>query len=503
MADIREPAQANQDMPLVDELINQAGQLRSSWHMPAHGGGKDWPAWLRDHLAAMDVTELPLTGDINKAEGPAGRAMELAACSFGAGLTRFIIGGSTTALQIMLAWAVGRGGSVLLPRCVHQSIVHALAILNIRPCWIEADQELPEILRPYSLLPQISPAKVEEALLQYPECSAVLLTSPDYYGICPDLSLIADLAHQHGKLLLIDEAHGAHFVFSPLMPVTAMRSGADACVQSGHKTLPVLTPGALLHVSAAALQSGRLEAERLNSLIPVFQTSSPSFMIAATLDYARAWMDQSGEQAISRQLGLLEHFRTSLPPEFSCLPGLARLPRMTDLSRDPLRLVLSAANSDASMQAPQLAGRLAELGIDIEFADLSRLVLIPSLQQHEQDWHKLAATLSQLRSQTTRPASDHTRAELELEWQHWLRTRPQQTMPPGEALFGKYQLSLVKLADSAGRISARAVLPYPPGIPLVWPGEQIDDLRVDFLRRLSENNIIINGIDQDSILVLA
>jgi lysine decarboxylase len=499
--DLQEHPKMN--MPLVDDLLKIAGQQRSSWHMPAHCGGHAWPAWLREQLTALDVTELPLTGDINKAEGPAGRAMELAARSFGAGLTRFITGGSSTALQIMLAFTVGRGSSVLMPRCVHQSIVHSLAILNIRPCWIESEKNLPDILRPYSLLPQISPAKVKEALCRYPECTAVILTSPDYYGICPDLSAIADLVHSHGKLLLVDEAHGAHFVFSPVLPVPAMKAGADACVQSGHKTLPVLTPGAMLHVSGAALQSGRLDTERLASLVPVFQTSSPSFMIAATLDYARAWLDQSGEQAINRQLELLDEFRSLLPTGLSCLPGLANLTPQTTFSRDPLRLVLSISNQKVFQAAPELAGQLAAHGIDIEFADLSRMVLIPSLRQKDQDWQRLTAAIRQLQPQSNSPVFDHSRAELEREWQYWLTAKPKQSLPPGEVLFGHYKLRRVKLADSAGRISARSILPYPPGIPLLWPGEQIDDLRVDFLRRLSENSISINGIDQDSISVLA
>jgi len=505
MSEISEPVQTKLNMPLVDDLLQIAGQHRSSWHMPAHGNGQDWPTWLREQLADLDITELPLTGDINKAEGPAGQAMELAAGSFGSGLTRFITGGSTTALQIMLAFSVGRGGAVLLPRCVHQSIAHSLAILDIRPCWIETEKNLPEILCPYSLLPQVTPAKVEEALKQNPECTAVILTSPDYYGICPNISAIADLVHSQGKLLLVDEAHGAHMMFSPLMPVPAMKSGADACVQSGHKTLPVLTPGAMLHVSAEALQNGRLDAERLTSLVQVFQTSSPSFLIAATLDYARAWLDQSGEQAISHQLEMLKEFRLSLPMGFNCLPVMARLPQLTDFSRDPLRLVIAVNNQEGPIQASELAGRLAALGIDIEFADLSRLVLIPSLRQKEQDWHRLTAAIGQLQlqPQSTSSADTQKRSELEREWQYWLTARPRQSMLPGKALFGNYRLRRVKLADSAGRICARAILPYPPGIPLLWPGELIDNLRVDFLRRLSENSISINGIDQDSILVLA
>ena len=489
------------NMPLVEALLKLSAQGRSSWHMPAHGGGMDFPVWLREHLASIDATELPLTGDINCAAGPAGQAMNLAATSFGAGLTRFITSGSTTALQIMLALAVGRGGTLLLPRCVHLSTVHAIAILDIKPVWIDTGTPLPEHYRPFSLLPQVSAAQVEASLQLHPDCSAVIITAPDYYGFSPDLTAIADIVHAHGKLLLVDEAHGAHLTFSPALPCSALQAGADACVQSGHKTLPVLTPGALLHLSKDALSAGRLDAERLASLVPVFQTSSPSFSVASTLDYARAWMDQFGEGAIKIQLGHLEEFKASLPAGISCLSS-ADL-HHSAYYHDPLRLVLASSETGIAIPAHRLADSLTAEGIDIEFADLSRLVLIPSLKQPEDGWQRLAAALSRLLPEKDVLPPDNALTALEDEWRSLLSSNPQQAQPPGDVLFGKFRLRRIKLADSAGLICARPIFPYPPGIPLVWPGERIDDLRVDFLRRLSENNISINGIDQDSTLVLA
>ena len=489
------------DMPLADTLQKLAAERRSSWHMPAHGGGRDLPAWLAEHLAGFDVTELPLTGDINNPAGPAEQAMSLAARSFNAGLTRFITSGSTTALQTMLAVAVGRGGSLLLPRAVHQAVAHAIALLDIKPCWIEDESPLPPAYRPFSLLPQISARQVDAALHRHPECRAVILTSPDYYGFCPDLVSVAHVAHTHGKLLLVDEAHGAHLAFSPLLPISAMQAGADACVQSGHKTLPVLTPGALLHISADALSAGRLDCERLTSLVPVFQTSSPSFAIAATLDYARAWLDRIGNQAIRIQLDHLKAFRSSLPTGMTCLSGDAW--QSEEFQHDPLRLVLAGPENLHALPARHFSSCLTAEGIDIEFADLSRMVLIPSLRQPEREWQRLSDTIRHLMARLDTFIVNRDLSKLENEWRYWLLARPQQILPPGDVLFGQLPFCRVRLADAAGRICARPILPYPPGIPLIWPGERIDDLRVDFLRRLSENSISINGIDQDSLLVLA
>ncbi len=438
-------------------------------------------------LAEFDVTELPQTDDLNRPTGPALEAMSLAAAAFGAGVTRFITSGTTTALHIMLALVVGRGGSLFLPRGVHQSVVHAAALLDLQLNWLEA-QPLAGEQANYGLLPLVTAEQVESALDRHPACSTVFLTSPDYYGFCPDLTAIAEVVHRHGAQLIVDEAHGAHLAFGgSQFPVSALRAGADACVQSGHKTLPVMTPGAMIHLSAAALSAGRISLARLDSLIPVFQTSSPSFPVAATLDYARAWLSQSGQAAIDGQLDCLARFRAALPPGLGCTPLAA--------NHDPLRVVLAAEPGQPPLAAHALAAQLAAAGIDIEFADLTRLVLIPSLLQPTEAWQQLTAVLQQI-------TLTFGNKELEKEWQLLLGQAPETALPPGDVLFGRHPLQRLPLTQAAGRISARAILPYPPGIPLIWPGEKLDHKRVDFLRRLLENNISISGLDQDSLWVL-
>lgn len=494
-----EPDRLSQaSMPLAGALLQLAGQQRSSWHMPAHNAGHDWPAWLRDNLAAMDVTELPGTGDITCPAGPARSAMQMAAKAFGAGETRFITSGSTTAIQIMIAVTVGRGGQLLLSRCVHQSVMHSIALMNIRPIWIEEASPARMDLQ-FSLLPVPTSAQVSAALVAHPDCRAVLLTAPDYYGYMPDLAAIASAVHACGCILLIDEAHGAHLAFSEQLPQGALAAGADICVQSGHKTLPVLTPGAMLHVSSDAIAAQLVDMERLNILVPVFQTSSPSFTIAATLDYARAWLEQYGRDAIGRQLRFHENFAAGLSPQF-------KTPSASDADQaifhDSLRLVLASADPDETLDAPSLSEKMSSSGIDIEFADLTRMILIPSLKQREQQWHLLSDAIRKLAPEAIRRTGSSIIRALEGEWRHFLAAAPRQEMAPGDVLFQKTRRRRVSLMQAAGAISAAPVLPYPPGVPLLWPGELIDDVRVDFLRRLSENNININGIDQGSLLVI-
>lgn len=480
-------------MPLVAALLDYARCDRDSWHMPGHRSSKDWPDWLKESLAELDFTELPGTDDLNNPQGPARQAMLLAAEAFGAGLTRFITSGATTALQIMLALGLERGSRLLLPRCVHQAVIHAAALLDLELCWIQPEAGAKHRTGA-GLLPKITAEDVELALQRHTGCRAVLLTYPDYYGDCADLQAIGKVVHQQGCLLLVDEAHGAHLAFGQgYLPVSALQAGADACVQSGHKTLPVLTPGAYLHIGREALSAMKIDPANLDRLIPVFQTSSPSFPVAATLDYARAWLQAEGSIWIQRQIANLELFASRLPAPVYCSSALASF-------RDPLRLVLTGPpDSPAGFPARQIAAQLGREGIDIEFADLTRLVLIPSLRQPAAAWQHLADVLQRA------DYSGGTAGALELdrEWQFWLARPPQTAIKTGDALFGSHSRQLIPLAEAAGRICARSVLPYPPGIPLLVPGERIDRDRVDFLRRLMENEISISGVTQENILVLA
>lgn len=490
--------------PLLSALLKHARSGRQRWHMPGHLGGLAWPAGLAENLAAIDVTELPGTDDLNHPAGVAQQAMELAAAAFGAGHSRLLTGGSTLGLQVLLALAVGRGGSLLVSRTCHQAVVHAAALLDIQLCLLTQTGELPPDLSRFSLFPQATAADVIRDLERHPRCRTVLLTSPDYYGSCAELAAIAEAVHARGACLLVDEAHGAHLAFAPgVLPAAALAAGADACVQSGHKTLPVLTGGAWLHLGREALASGRLDAAALTRLVPVFQTSSPSFPIAASLDLARQLMALTGSRQIRLQLEHLEWLRQSLPDWLACLPSRRGA---EPLARDPLRLVLTARDSRQVAAMPALARHLSADGIDIEFADLTRLVLIPSLWQSSANWQLLSDSLHRFPVPSAGGLADASSQLQELETR-WLRqldkTGLSFRVSPGDALLAPGVRASCRLETAAGRAAAQALVPYPPGIPLVWPGEVLTPDRVDFLRRLLDNNISINGIDAGNVQVLA
>lgn len=439
-------------------------------------------------------------------------AMQLAADYFGAGQTLFLTNGATGGILAMLTGLAGRQRRIILPRTCHLSIANAIALLDLQPVWLEfpADAAIPQ---PFALLPEITPEVVAKAIAAHPDSIAVVLTYPDYYGRCADLAAIARITHEAGMLLLVDEAHGAHFAAAPdLLPPTALAAGADACVQSAHKTLPALTQGAYLHLSAHLMAIAPEAAERVRAALRIFQTSSPSFAIAASLDFARDYLNRQGHTRIEQLISEINQLAGPLQDDWLVSPPT----RLTEkgLLRDPARIVIRCPREVGP--ATIVAARLSEAGIDVEMADLSRLVLIPALDQPHRDFVRLAAALESISGQLKKTAklsqadqvnqskkgSQVCLAALEADWLRLLVAAPEQVLTPGEALLGSHQTEWIPLEAAAGRIAAAPLSPYPPGIPLLLPGERIDAARLDLLLRLRDNKITIAGVDSKLVRVV-
>jgi len=445
--------------------------------MPGHRSGLSWPESVRTGLAGLDTTELASTDDLHQPTGPALAAMELAAQCFGAGKTWFLTNGSTGGILTILAGLVGRGRTVILPRTCHLAVSHAMALLDIQPVWLEFPQSVPP--DPLGFLPVVSVTMVAEAIQLHPDSAAVFLTSPDYYGRCADLTAISHVVHQAGLLLLVDEAHGSHFAAAPgLFPKTALASGADACVQSAHKTLPALTQGGYLHLAESLLGREPLAAGRMTAALKIFQTSSPSFAIAASLDFARAYLETEGQEQAQKTLASIEDLATTLWPDYLVSPAAANPVRGE--FRDPLRIVIRSRNPLAR-PATELARELSRQGIDIELSDLTRLVLIPSLDQPSHDFERLrqALRIGLADSPGAQPGYTTMLQHLEQSWLDLLVQAPECVLAPGDALLGQQETAWIPLADSANTVVAQSIAPYPPGIPLLLPGERMDRPRLD------------------------
>ncbi|MDD3410201.1 MAG: DegT/DnrJ/EryC1/StrS family aminotransferase [Eubacteriales bacterium] len=419
------------ERPMRDMLERVSGRV--SLHMPGcQGRGPFGPV----DPYRLDATELPVTDDLYRPTGAIARAQELAAISAGAASTLLLHGGSTAGVHAMLLYAAGRGGQVILPRNAHLSCLNVCALADIEPVFAEPD--FTPSGRPYT-----TPAAYARALDEHPGAKAALALHTDYYGLLSDLPGIAREVHRRGALLLCDEAHGAYFNWRQDVP-NAGRCGADLFVQSAHKTLPALTPGAWLHAMPG------VDAERLRAMLRMVQTSSPSFVNMLSLDDARAWMDERGAAACDVLGKALEAFRVR-----AAALGYADGQR-DGMPYDRLRLVLNA-----SMGGDALADALEKQGVDVEMSDRASIVCILSLMDGEE---RLRRLLDALRKLDVRGAPEGALPLCPAEW-------PIRKISLSRAAFAPQEEA--PLSDAAGRVSAAAVGPYPPGTAWLTPGDEI------------------------------
>ncbi|HHU06719.1 MAG TPA: aminotransferase class I/II-fold pyridoxal phosphate-dependent enzyme [Clostridiaceae bacterium] len=473
-------------MPLVETLFAAAAE-RFSFHMPANRQGKSFPPWLRDKLWTLDNTEIELTGDINHPEGKVMAAMDLAANTFGSGHTRFVTTGTTTSLLTALATACPRGSRIILPRRVHQTIMHGVALLELVPIWAEPEEG----------------EEIEQALIReiknHPEAQAVFVTTPIYDGTTVPLTNIVKQAREKGIFVIVDEAHGSHFAAAPdLLRPTALSQGADLVAMSAHKTLPALTPGSYLHIGKDVLSSGRISTDRLGQMLKVFQTTSPSFVIAASLDYARYWLETEGRQAVENLLRLISILNRDLPP------SLKRLQLPTS---DPLRLTYDYSSTGRTRAEVR---RIFDAGkVDPEVIDLSQIILIPALDTGDEEMKALASVLCAVGTPNSDFAvgtdEEHAvslgadtkgkPAVQDIGWVYSLLDRSAPVgVPVGKALFGNIQKQETALREAEGRSAAEAIVPYPPGVALVWPGEIITRERIEAIEQLIAAEITVYGV---------
>lgn len=421
------------ERPVWDML--QAGRDRVSLHMPGHKGrGPFGPM----DAYALDTTELAGTDDLYAPEGGLRRAQEHYARAAGSGASLLLHNGATAGIQAMLMLYARSGETVLLPRNAHLSAVNGCVVGDLRPVFIP----MTFTADGYGYLRE---EDVLRTLAAHPEARCLLLTRPDFYGGCLPLERIARAAHGQGCRLVVDEAHGAHFPWMD-QPESAGRLGADAWVQSCHKTLPSLTATAVLHVREAA------DAPRALSLLRLTQTSSPSFVLMQAIDDARIWMEARGRARLRTVAAAAEKLRRRLPAL-----GYADAHadwRGTGLSFDPTRLVIAAPQGGEALDES-----LRAQGFDVEMHDLRRVVCILTAMDD-------AATLTALEE-----ALEHiSPSPAELPRPPYEQPIPPRRMPPRQAVMG--ETVWVPLAQARGRVAAASAGLYPPGIPLCVPGEE-------------------------------
>lgn len=464
--------------PLLTALQACADRPGAPFYAPGHKRGQGISRSLADCLGTevfrLDLPELPELDNLFAPQGVIQAAQELAAAAFGAEQTWFLANGSTCGVMAAIAATCQPGDQILLPRNVHRSAIAGLILAGAMPIWVEPEYD-PKLDLVHSLAPQ----RVAAALEQFPAIRAVLMVYPTYHGICGDVAAIAKLAHAQGIPLLVDEAHGPHFRFHPDLPTPALQAGADLSVQSIHKVLAALSQAAMLHV-----QGDRLCRERLSQTLQLLQSTSPSYLLLASLDAARQQMALQGQELLQPTLELADRARSAI----ACIPGLKVLePDQAGLT--PGFVALDRTRLTVILQDLGLSGFAADaflhqtLGVTAELPGPQHLTFIISLGNRDADITQLIQGLQCLRQLQEQddglgPVGDHC--------PHFAAGLPPlapislPALSPRQAFFAIARP--LPISQALGRISAELISPYPPGIPILLPGEVITPEAVEFLQ---------------------
>jgi arginine decarboxylase len=448
----RDPLSLAGDAPLFASWLRftagvQTGEV-TPFSIPGHK--------QRTHLVGPIVAgDVPLYAGLDTVQLSAGllqQAEAAAAGLWGADWCRFSVGGSTHANQA-IALALGAPGrTVIVSRTLHRSMLTGLILAGLRPVWVYPDVD-PE----HGLPVGVPVTDVAKALAVHPDACAVLLGDPSYVGTVADVAGYAEVAHAAGVPLVIDGAWAAHFGFHPDLPPHALSLGADALVISAHKTLPSMGQAALL---LARTDSGRLNSSRLERGFEVGHTTSPSGAILASIDASRALLAGRGEHLLGALIQQVSIARERL----SAVPGVRVLAssKLDSLLVDPAKLVVQLAGTGAF--GGQLEIELAAAGVPVEMADRDTVVPMVTISDDETTVGRLVDQLIAAIERNRGPARPPATAA------SWT-TVPQPVLPPREAFFAEHET--VPVTAAIGRVSAELVAPYPPGIPLLAPGELI------------------------------
>ena len=480
------PAADHARAPLVEALWREREQGIVPFTTPGHtlGAGVDGAlrSLLGDHIFAADVWLGTATHDRHL------RAAEaLGAAAWGADRSFYLGNGSSAGNHAFLLATLGPGDEVVVGRDLHTSMLTALVLTGARPVYVT-----PRLHPELGVGLGIAPDDVAAALDAHPAARLVAFVSPTYWGVASDLAAIVAEAHARGVPVYVDEAWGAHFAFHPGLPAAAMTSGADAAVASVHKLLAGLTPGAVLNARGA-----RVDLDRLTSTVHMTQTTSPFVPLLASIDACRRQMALDGEALLDRAITLAREARRRIAD----IPGLS----VVDAERlglpperhDPTRLVIDVqALGRTGIEVERiLRGRY---GIAPEMSDLVGIVCLVSVGDTPESIGRLVAALAAL-AREPRPGAPPPGAppRMALRSSAAAVACGPQALSPREAHFAP--LRPVALAEATGRVAAELVVPYPPGIPALTPGEVITAEKVDYLSLVARAGMHVCGAADPSL----
>ncbi len=474
----------SQERAPIYEALEEFKKMRVvPFDVPGHKRGRGNPELTRllgEACVSMDVNSMKPLDNLCHPVSVIREAEELAAQAFGAAHAFLMVGGTTSAVQSMILSVAKRGDEIILPRNVHRSVMGAMVLCGAIPVYVnpECDDRLGIPLG-------MSVAAVKKAIEEHPRAKAILVNNPTYYGICSDIRSIVKLAHEKGMLCLADEAHGTHFYFGEGLPVSAMAAGADMAAVSMHKSGGSLTQSSLLLTGPA------VSAGYVRQIINLTQTTSGSYLLLSSLDISRRNLALRGKEAFARVVELANYARK----EINAIGGYYAYSRELingDSIYDFDVTKLSVNTLDVGLAGIEVYDLLRdEYDIQIEFGDLGNILAYLSIGDRPREIERLVSALSEVRRRFGRDKSGLMKQEY---------IDPEVAVSPQDAFYSEKES--LPIRETAGRVCSEFVMCYPPGIPILAPGERITKEILDYIEYAKRKGCSMTGPEDPEILRL-
>lgn len=458
---------------LYEKLAEYAGQDYYAFHMPGHKRNKGMAGGLPYEI---DITEIDGFDDLHHAEGILKAAEERAAQLYHAEESHFLINGSTVGILSAILGSTRRGDKILVARNCHKSVYHAIYMNELSPVYI-----YPEFLVRSHINGEVREEDIEAALAKEPDVRAVMIVSPTYDGVVSDVRAIAKIVHRRGIPLIVDEAHGAHFGFGKYFPENANTCGADIVIHSLHKTLPSMTQTALIHMN------GRLvKRSRVRRYLHMLQSSSPSYVLMASMDTCMEFLEERGAEAFEKYERSLQNLREKLR-------GLKNLKLVETEHFDPSKIIISTLGCDiGSQELYQIL--LEKYHLQMEMKAESYIVAMTSVCDTKEGFDRLSKALEEIDGNVREIKEAQECIYSRLPHPEYVCSSAEVDEMPEEAFE-------VRAWEQCGEmVSAEFAYLYPPGIPLLVPGERVDAEIIRCLCHYREMGFEVEGAEVSGML---
>lgn len=493
------------DMPIYKKLSYIYKSELTSFHMPGHKYGKIYEKLgydkYMDKLYKLDTTEILGTDNLHNAQGVIRKSQDNTKRILLADMDPvdrealdllYLVNGSTCGIEAAIMTACKSGSSIIMNRGCHQSAYNACILARVKPIFVKE-----EIDKENNILMGARPEDYLEAIRSNPQASAVFITRPSYYGMSQDIDQVVELAHEYQMLVIVDEAHGAHFGLSHLLPKSAVYSGADMVIQSVHKTLPSLTQSSILIYRKRALDTARLA-----SVLSMVETSSPSYVMLMSIEVCYDIYEKSGRVLMQNLMNNIYRFKR----------GLKDYKVFT--TSDPSKIFVNTI--EKGINGYDFAKVLRHrYNIQVELSNYSGVLFLATIANTKSDFDKTLVAMKDILDRKLfsvladfkEDISEHARQERFQSIGSIYRSRPISLDLPvaiperGMDLSQAFDADKedIRIEESLGRISGEFVIPYPPGVAILAPGELVDQDLIDFLVRARDINIDINGMESHSL----